>query len=148
MARKLPWLLLMLAWALAAPAVERPATLSGTVRNLAGVPQMGARVQVLAAGAAIATVFTDDHGRFSIPSVPPGRYDVRASAPSFLPTEREGLDLGAGVHAVLNLHLTTLFEALQLDLNHAHSSQDDEDWKWTLRANENRPILRVLPDGT
>ena len=148
MARRLPWLLVIVAWALAAPAVERPATLSGTVRNLAGVPQMGARVQVLAAGAAIATVFTDDHGRFSIPRLLPGRYDVRVSAPSFLPTEHEGLELGAGAHAILNLHLTTLFEALQLDLSRTHTPQDDEDWKWTLRANENRPILRVLPDGT
>jgi hypothetical protein len=25
---------------------------------------------------------------------------------------------------------------------------DDDDWKWTLRSVANRPILRVLPDGT
>jgi hypothetical protein len=148
MARRLPWVLLLLGWALAAPAAVGPATITGTVKNLAGVPQMGATVQVLSAGATVGTVFTDDHGRFTFASLKPGIYDVRVSAPSFLPTQREGLQLSAGGHAILSLHLATLFEALQLQLNTQHGPEDEEDWKWTLRANENRPILRVLPDGS
>ena len=146
--RKLLWLVVVVAWAMSASAVDKDASLSGTVRSQAGVPQMGARVQVLEAGSAITTVFTDEQGRFAIPKIEPGHYDVRVTAASYLPTVREGLQLVAGAHAVLNLHLTTLFEALQIDLNRPHTPQDDDDWKWTLRANENRPILRLLPDGT
>ena len=47
---------------------------------------------------------------------------------------------------MVNVTLTTLFEAIQL-VPVPHPS-DDDDWKWTLRSVANRPILRVLRDGT
>ncbi len=46
----------------------------------------------------------------------------------------------------MNVTLTTLFEAIQLVP--LRGPVDDDDWKWTLRSVANRPILRVLPDGT
>ena len=47
---------------------------------------------------------------------------------------------------MVNVTLTTLFEAIQLVP--LRSQVDDDDWKWTLRSVSNRPILRVLEDGT
>ena len=47
---------------------------------------------------------------------------------------------------MVNITLTSLFEAIQLVNLPAQADQDD--WKWTLRSVSNRPILRVLPDGT
>src|ERR1019366_7787853 len=68
------------------------------------------------------------------------------SARSFLPSLREKIDLRAGAKLMVNVTLTTLFEAIQLVP--LRSPVDDDDWKWTLRSVANRPILRVLEDGT
>src|ERR1700744_2602015 len=62
-------------------------TISGYVRDRSGVPQMGAAVEVL--GFAARKVFTNDHGFYSISAVVPGSYNIKVSAPSFLPTLRE-----------------------------------------------------------
>jgi hypothetical protein len=47
---------------------------------------------------------------------------------------------------MVNVTLTTLFDAMQL--GPLRGPADDDDWKWTLRSVGNRSILRVLPDGT
>jgi hypothetical protein len=91
-------------------------------------------------------VFTDDHGFYSVASLLPGTYSIKVSAPSFLPTLREKIGVRAGAKLMVNVTLTTLFEAIQLVP--LRSPVDDDDWKWTLRSVANRPILRVLEDGT
>src|SRR5262249_39623378 len=45
-----------------------------------------------------------------------------------------------------NVTLNTLFEAIQMAP--LRGPGDDEDWKWVLRSAANRPILRMLDDGT
>ena len=91
-------------------------------------------------------VFTDDRGFYSVASLLPGTYSVKVSAPSFLPSLREKIGVRAGAKLMVNVTLTTLFEAIQLVP--LRSPVDDDDWKWTLRSVANRPILRVLEDGT
>jgi len=123
--------------------------ISGYVRDGSGAPQMGAAVEILGSAAqALQTlkVFTDDHGFYSVASLLPGTYSVKVSAPSFLPTLREKIGVRAGAKLMVNVTLTTLFEAIQLVP--LRSPVDDDDWKWTLRSVANRPILRVLEDGT
>jgi hypothetical protein len=127
-------------------ATIKPATLTGYVRDTNGIPQMGATVEVLSAAALQFKAFTDDHGFFKVSNLVPGSYSVKVSAPFFLPTLREPVALREGAVAVVNLTLNTLFEGLQLGPGGA--AQDDEDWKWTLRSTANRPVLRLLPDGT
>jgi hypothetical protein len=107
---------------------------------------MGAVVEILGAAAQAMKVFTDDRGFYSIASLLPGTYSVKVSAPSFLPTLREKIGVRAGTKLMVNVTLTTLFEAIQLVP--LRTPVDDDDWKWTLRSVANRPILRVLPDGT
>jgi hypothetical protein len=120
--------------------------ISGYVRDGSGAPQMGAAVEIIGSAVHAMKVFTDDRGFYSVASLLPGIYSVKVSAPSFLPSLREQLGVRAGAKLMVNVTLTTLFEAIQLVP--LRSPVDDDDWKWTLRSVANRPILRVLQDGT
>ncbi len=149
--------MLLLAVTLALPAGAASASggtvsggaISGRVTDSHGKPQMGVPVEVFTANIAQAMLlFTDGSGRYSILNLKPGKYLVKVSAPSFLPALRENVLLHSGAHVVVNLTVNTLFEALSiLPARRAVQAQDD-DWKWTLRSAANRPILRVLDDGT
>lgn len=123
-----------------------PGAISGYVRDASGAPQMGAVVEVLGSATQALKVFTDDRGFYSVATLLPGTYSVKVSAPSFLPSLREKIGVRAGAKLMVNVTLTTLFEAIQLVPLRA--PVDDDDWKWTLRSVANRPILRVLEDGT
>lgn len=120
--------------------------ISGYVRDGSGAPQMGAVVEVLGSAALALKVFTDDRGFYSVASLLPGNYSVKVSAPAFLPTLREKIGVRAGAKLMVNVTLTTLYEAIQLVP--LRGPVEDDDWKWTLRSVANRPILRVLEDGT
>jgi Carboxypeptidase regulatory-like domain len=128
-----------------------PGAISGYVRDASGAPQMGAVVEVLGSAAQALRAFTlkaftDDRGFYSVPGLLPGTYSVKVSAPSFLPSLREKIGVRSGAKLMVNVTLTTLFEAIQLVP--LRTPVDDDDWKWTLRSVANRPILRVLEDGT
>src|SRR6202021_3654850 len=85
--------------------------ISGYVRDGSGAPQMGAAVEILGSAAQALKVFTDDHGFYSVAAILPGTYSVKVSAPSFLPTLREKIGVRAGAKLMVNVTLTTLFEA-------------------------------------
>ena len=144
MLRNLGFLVLSLGLALPAMAASRSGSISGYVRSAGGVPQMGAAVEVAGAAVRSLKVFTDENGFFSAGGLLPGIYDVKVSAPSYLPYFRERVGLRAGSAAVVNVTLNTLFETLQL--TPARLPADQEEWKWVLRSSENRPILRILQD--
>jgi hypothetical protein len=124
-----------------------PGSVSGLVRDSAGVPQIGAVVQLLSSDlTVIASVYTGDDGRFTIPSVLPGRYAVKAIGTFFLPSLRENVRVRAGT--VVNLTLNTLYEAMQwLPSEPRAVNAQQDDWAWTLRSAANRPLLRWLEDG-
>src|SRR4051812_18960964 len=146
MVRKLGLLMVAMGLALPAWSVTADGTISGYVRSAAGAPQMGAAVELMGSALLGSKVFTDDRGFYSISGVLPGTYNLKVSAPSFLPALREKVGLRPGGKLMVNVTLTTLFEAIQL--GPMRGPADDDDWKWTLRSVANRSILRVLPDGT
>lgn len=149
MTRKTSWVLAsVVLLCLAAGATVTPGSISGYVRDSSGVPQMGAAVEIygLATGQH-QLAYTDVKGYFSLNGLLPGSYDLRASAPSFLPTLREDVALAAGATKVLNITLNTLFEAMKMLPPPKRSSSEDDSWKWTLRSTANRPILR-FDDGS
>jgi hypothetical protein len=129
---------------------EGGAIVSGVVRDAQGVGQMGALVQVLTANSAtVATAFTDARGRYVIANLNPGRYLVRASATLFVPATRANLQLRTGAVTVVNLTLAALFDTTAwLPAERRRSDEPDDDWKWTLRSSANRPILRIVDDGS
>jgi hypothetical protein len=146
MLRKFGFFVVVFGLVLPALAGDSPGSISGYVRSSAGAPQMGAMVEVLSTAVHSLKVFTDDRGFYSINDLIPGNYSLKVSAPSFLPALRDRIGLRAGSAMVVNVTLNTLFEAIQL--GPLRGPADDDDWKWTLRSMANRPVLRVLDDGS
>jgi hypothetical protein len=133
----------------AAPPPPVGAAVTGVVRDVQGVAQAGALVQVMAAGlASPRTTFTDLHGRYSIKNLTPGKYVVQASAALFVPTTRDNLQLQQGHWSVVNLTLATLFNtSVWLPAERRKADETGDDWKWTLRSSASRPMLRMVDDG-
>lgn len=148
MTRTTGWVLSsVLALCLAASAAVTPGSISGFVKDSSGVPQMGAAVEVYGtATGQHQLAYTDERGYFSLNGLLPGSYDLKATATSFLPTVREDVALTAGATRILNITLTTLFEAVRMLPPAKRSGNEDDSWKWTLRSPANRPILR-FDDG-
>jgi Carboxypeptidase regulatory-like domain len=139
--RKLGFSLLLLGLALPGWSADRPGTISGYVRGASGIPQMGAVVEVLGAAADGLRVFTDENGFYSAAGLVPGMYNLKVSAPAFLPALREHIGLHSGTNIIVNITLNTLFEAIQIAPS--RGGVDDDDWKWVLRSAANRSILRL-----
>ena len=147
MARVLTWMVIVAALCASAMAGVTPGSISGSVTDSSGIAQMGATVEMLAVGTGQSILaYTDAVGHFTITGLVPGTYDIRVSAPSFLPTVREDVSLAAGAAKVVNITLNTLFEAARIMPARKRGSDDDDSWKWTLRSTVNRPILR-FDDG-
>jgi hypothetical protein len=144
MLRKLGFLLLLPGLALPVWSADRPGTISGYVRGATGIPQMGVMVEVLGAAAQSLKVFTDENGFYAAAGLLPGVYNLKVSAPAFLPALREHIGLHAGGNAKVNITLNTLFEAIQIAPTRGPT--EDDDWKWVLRSVSNRPILRMVDD--
>jgi hypothetical protein len=123
---------------------------SGMVRDASGAPQIGALVELLGPDlAVVARTFTDDRGRYALPHVSPGLYQVKASGSFFLPTLRQNLRLLANSRLVVNLTLNTLYQAFQwLPAEPRPADEPRDDWNWTLRLSTNRPLLRMLDDDS
>lgn len=119
-----------------------PASISGYVRSADGVPQMGALVEVLGSAFHSFRIFTNEDGYYSATGIVPGVYDLKVSAPSFLPALRERIGLRPGGSATVNITLSTLFDSIRFAPT--RDPKDDDDWKWVLRSSVNRPPLRVL----
>ena len=138
--------LLWIALALPVLAADRSGSISGYVRSASGVPQMGAMVEVLGSAAHTLKVFTDENGFYSAAGLLPGVYSIKAYSPSFLPALRDRIGLRPGTTVIVNLKLSGLFEAIQMPP--LRGPADDDDWKWVLRSASNRPILRILGNGS
>jgi Carboxypeptidase regulatory-like domain len=124
-----------------------PVSVTGVVRSSAGVPQIGAVVELLRPDlSVIASVYTNSKGHFAFATVVPGRYAVKAMGTSFLPSLRENIRVQAGT--VVNMTLNTLYEVMQwLPAQPRSADAQKDDWAWTLRSTANRPLLRWLEDG-
>lgn len=124
-----------------------PPSINGMVSDSAGVPQIGAVVQLLRPDmSVVATVYTSAKGRFSFAAVLPGKYAVKAMGTAFLPSLRENVRVRT--NTVINLTLNTLYEVMQwLPAEPRAVDAQKDDWKWTLRSAANRPLLRWLEDG-
>ncbi len=80
--------------------------ISGTVKDLAGAPFKGAFVQAQNTATKITTyVMSDRQGRYQLPELPPGEYEVRAAAIGFDDDPRPGVKLAAGDSTSLDFTL-------------------------------------------
>jgi hypothetical protein len=124
-----------------------PGSVSGVVRDSAGIPQIGATVQLLRPDlSVVAVIYTSSKGTYTFSNVLPGRYSVKAMGTSYLPSLRENVKVRT--NTVVNLTLNTLYEVMQwLPAQPRASNASRDDWAWTLRSAANRPLLRWLEDG-
>jgi hypothetical protein len=144
MASKLACLLVVLLAGTSAFAADVGA-ISGTVKDSAGTPQMGAVVEIFTSAAALgATVFTDSRGFYSAENLAPGTYYVKVSAVSFLPALRENVGLRAGARVLVNVTLNAMTGAAQALPARRSLATEPDDWHWVLRSSANRPVLRAV----
>jgi len=149
MMRRLHFVSLIALFVVAAAPVfgAAPPSVSGVVRDSAGIPQIGAIVQLLRPDLSVITaVYTSSKGGYTFSNVEPGRYAVKAMGTSFLPSLRENVKVRS--NSVVNLTLNTLYEVMQWLPSEPRSVKaSKDDWEWTLRSAANRPLLRWLEDG-
>ena len=137
--------------ALATPALAQSetASVSGIVRDRHGAPQIDALIQLMRADSSVVAIaHTDAHGVFLLEDLLPGVYQLKASDETFLPSLRQNLRIIAHHKTVANITLSTLFDAVQwLPAERRSLDEPADDWKWTLRSETNRPVLRFSEEG-
>jgi hypothetical protein len=89
-----------------ATAQVKTATISGTVTDSAGAVVVGATVEVKNAGNGITqTAVTDSQGRYRLPDLPVGTYEVQASASGFETVLHKDITLTVGSQPVVDFSL-------------------------------------------
>lgn len=130
-------------------AQSETASVSGIVRDRHGVPQIDALIQLMRTDSSVVAIaHTDARGIFLLEDLLPGVYQLKASEESFLPSLRQNLRVVAHRKTVANVTLSTLFDAVQwLPAQRRGVNEPADDWKWTLRSETNRPVLRFSDEG-
>ncbi len=123
-----------------------PPSISGVVQDRNHAPLLGAMVELFAASPfPVLTAFTDIHGHYVFRNVPPGRYNVRVLQADSLPGHRGEIRITASSHAIVNLTMLSLSDALNwFPAARRASDEPGDEWKWALRSGVNRPMLRWL----
>jgi len=123
-------------------------SVAGVVRDAEGNPQIGVVVELLRADSSlVARVFTDRKGNYSIATVNPGQYALKALGASFIPTLKQNLRIRT--NTVVNLTLNSLYDLMQwAPQPQRPRTEGADDWAWTLRTAESRPLLRWQDDGS
>jgi len=83
---------------------QTAATIGGAVQDVNGGVIPGVTVTVTStATALVRAAVTDEQGRYVLPALPPGEYEVRAEIAGFEPNVRRGLTVSVGETVVLNI---------------------------------------------
>ncbi len=128
-------------------------TVAGIVRDPAGIPQLGATVEVLAEAPGVILghqLLTNTEGYFHAENLPPGFYSVRVTLAGFLPAVEKHIQISSDLTTVVRVQLESLFASIE-ELRRAPLSgtAEPDDWKWVLRsASGMRPVLQWHEDDT
>ncbi len=131
----------------AAIPVKLSGSISGTVTNGTGAPQMGAAVLLYNRQDRVSgRTLTDGQGQFGFSGLSPDTYAVRVTLASFIPALKKDILVQPGMRSVLAVNLNTLFSSIQIKYPLLENgSLMSDDWKWVLRGNAaTRPVMRVL----
>jgi hypothetical protein len=137
------------ALAASASAQSETASVSGVVSDRHGAPQIDALIQLMRPDSSVVAIaHTDARGVYLLEDLLPGVYQLKASDESFLPSLRQNLRIIAHHKTVANMTLSTLLDAVQwLPAERRSATEPADDWKWTLRSETNRPVLRFSDEG-
>jgi Carboxypeptidase regulatory-like domain len=128
-------------------------TISGVVQDPAGIPQLGATVEVLAEAPGVLLshqVLTNTDGFFRAGDLPPGFYTVRVTLAGFLPALEKHVQISSNLTTIVRVQLESLFASIE-ELRRAplNGTAEPDDWKWVLRsASGMRPVLQWHEDDT
>jgi Carboxypeptidase regulatory-like domain len=122
-------------------------SLTGVVRDLAGTPQMGASVQVLAETAGTngsSELLTNTQGIFRSEKLAPGLYTIRVTLAGFLPTLQRHVRVNANLTTMVRIEMESMFATLEQLRKQPNSAKAEaDDWRWVLRsASGTRPVLQ------
>lgn len=138
----------------APPAAAQAAThkstlgsISGIVHDPAGIPQLGATVEVVAEAPGVLLThqfLTNTQGLFRADNLPPGFYTVRVTLAGFLPALEKHIQISSNLTTVVRVELESLFASIeQLRRPPTNGAAEPDDWKWVLRsASGMRPVLQ------
>lgn len=137
-----------------APGVAAAATpekilgaLTGSVRDNAGTPQMGAVVQLFNKfDRPIERTLTNTVGEFAFQALLPDVYSIRVTLSSFMPALKRNITIQPGSTSVLAISLASVLSSVELVYSSPNAGAlMSEDWKWVLRSSmSTRPVLRML----
>ncbi len=127
-------------------------SVSGVVRDSAGIPQLGATVEIFseAPGVLAARQFlTNTQGIFKGDKVAPGFYTVRVTLAGFLPSFEKHIRISSNLTTVVRVQLESMFASVeQLRRPPANGAAEPDDWKWVLRSAPGlRPVLQWTEDS-
>src|SRR5208337_2539268 len=109
-------------------------TLSGVVRDSAGIPQLGATVEI----------FSEAPGVLKGDKLTPGFYTVRVTLAGFLPSLEKHIRISSNLTTLMRVQLESMFASVeQLHRPPSNGAAEPDDWKWVLRsASDLRPVLQ------
>lgn len=81
-------------------AATPPKNLHGTITDPLGAAVAGAQVQLLRDGKQVAVTITNAEGKYQFSPLPPGRYQIRAAAPTFAAGQSDAVYVGSASAAV------------------------------------------------
>jgi len=97
---------LVLAFALTTiSAIAEGGNIHGTVTDPLGAVISGAQVELLRQGKQVSVTTTDAEGKYRFLPLPPGRYQVRTTAPSFATQQSDAIYIGSSSNAAVDLTL-------------------------------------------
>ncbi|HTF66446.1 MAG TPA: carboxypeptidase-like regulatory domain-containing protein [Edaphobacter sp.] len=123
--------------------------LAGFVKDPAGIPQMGASIQLFNRyDRLIQKTLSSATGQFSFASLAPDLYSIHITLASFVPAVKRNISIQPGMKSVLAINLATVLSSIEL-ISTGPSSRAlmSDDWIWVLRSTmSSRPVLRILPE--
>jgi hypothetical protein len=127
--------------------------LSGTITDNTGAVMPGVTVIVTRAGTAVARVVSNQSGRFQVPNLAPGSYEITATLSGFRTERRTGLDIAGGMETILNVGMTigtgsesvtVVSESPLVDTKKTSVGGTASGTQWSLDAGGNRDPWQVI----
>lgn len=87
------------------PVTAAGGNIHGTITDPLGAVVAGAQVELLRQGKPVAVTTTDSEGRYRFSPLPPGRYQVKATATSFASQQSDAIYVRSSSHAGVDLAL-------------------------------------------
>ena len=128
-------------------------TVSGVVRDSAGIPQLGATVEIFSEAPGVFAarqLLTNTQGIFKGEKLAPGFYTLRVTLAGFLPTLEKHIRISSNLTTVVRVQLESMFASVEeLRRPPTNGAAEPDDWKWVLRSAAGlRPVLQWTEDNT